>query len=302
MRHLPREHASLDVPGLGPVGLAIYGAEEGLPVLALHGAPASRFMFELAHGPARELGLTLHCPDRPGYGATPLDSTTRTLATRAAGLARLADALGLDRFAVLGISGGAPYAVALAAELGARVSALALVSPMGPLADYLAAHPAAVAQGRVARGHQVFFLSLPGHPRVLAANAGMAAAAFRAAPQVFTAAFVRSLSSADRAVLAKPENRRNLIRMTQEALRRGPDGALADHALFARSWCLDPARVTAKTVLWQGTADRIVPAAASFWLGERLPGCEVRRLDGHGHFWVYDEAASVLATLQALAA
>ena len=71
-------------------------------------------------------------PQRPGL--RPLDPQPgRTLLDFAADLDRLADALGLDRFAVLGVSAGGPYAVACAHRLPDRVTAAAAVSSLSPL-------------------------------------------------------------------------------------------------------------------------------------------------------------------------
>src|SRR5690606_4160388 len=95
---------------------------------------ASRLMYEVSDDSARANGLNLICPDRPGYGLSPPDEQP-TLTKRAEQLEAIADHLGLERFALVAVSGGAPYAVALASRVGERVSAMALVSPMGPLAD-----------------------------------------------------------------------------------------------------------------------------------------------------------------------
>ncbi|MDX2288074.1 MAG: alpha/beta hydrolase [Hyphomicrobiaceae bacterium] len=297
----PVEHQTIDVPGVGPTGLAVYGVQGGYPVLALHGAPACRLMYDVADAPARELGMTLYCPDRPGYGLTPLDRPDRTLRDRAAALEAVVDHLGLDRFAIIGISGGAPYAVALASRVRTRATALLLASPMGPFADYMSATVPATARRDIAAGHRLFFLGGPRRPRLLANGATLASAGFKAAPQLFTRLFARSLGSADRRVLERPRNAASLIRMTRESLRQGVCGGIADLELFARPWGVGFDEVTAPALVCQGTADRIVPAALSVWLADRIPGCTLRRLENAGHFWVYDNARDVLGTLIGLA-
>src|SRR5262245_21519570 len=77
-----------------------------------------------------ELGLRLLLPQRPGFGASdPLPG--RTLRSFARDLDELADALRLDRFAVVGVSAGGPYALAAAHELPERVMVTAAVSSLG---------------------------------------------------------------------------------------------------------------------------------------------------------------------------
>lgn len=285
-------------------GLAKYGACDGLPVLALHGAPASRLMFDVTDEAAKRLGLRLYCPDRPGYGLTPPDDEP-SLDSRVGDLEKIVDALSLRRFMVLGVSGGGPYAVALAARLGSRVSGLGLVSPLGPVAHFQAAQAA----GRIAddheqmsRGHHIFFLDLPKHRSVLAFQAGLSARVFRAAPHLFARLFAWSLSAADSKVLQQAHVQESIISMTLEALRQGVDGGLSDLEVFSKPWPVSFEAITAPSILWQGTADWIVPAAVSVWLSGLIPNCRLERLEDCGHFWVYDHIEEVLAALAGISA
>src|SRR5690242_10978716 len=103
------------------------GTSSGSPVFAFHGTPGSRLQFEIDDAPIRAAGLRLICPDRPGYGLSTFQPGRR-LTDWPADVAYLADHLDIDRFAVLGTSGGGPHAAVCAALLGNRVTAAAIVS------------------------------------------------------------------------------------------------------------------------------------------------------------------------------
>ena len=273
------------------LGVVMYGNPDGLPVLALHGAPASRLMFDVADAPARACGVRLIAFDRPGYGLSPLDYGA-TLKTRTEVFAELPDALGLNQFSILGVSGGGPYAVALAAHLGDRVSGLALVSPLGPVADVT--YRSAPEPVSISYSHRVFFLDLPRHPWLLRANAEVAIRSFRAAPRFFASAFAHLLPKADREIVAREEVVRSMIDMTLEATCHGIQGGIADLEIYSEPWHVDYAKVTARSRLWQGSEDAIVPAHVALELGRLIPGCEITRLDGAGHFWIYDTIPDLL--------
>lgn len=276
------------------IGVAVYGDPDGTPVLALHGTPASRLMYRRGDGPARLHRLKLYAPDRPGYGLTPAGGTA-SLAARTDLNVALADALGLDRFAVLGVSGGAPYAVALASRLGARVSALSLVSPMGPVADY-------VSQGRppLPRLQRRFFLKLSQRQWLLKPGAALAVSAFRRAPDLFARAFKGALGGADSRLLSDRDVRAGLIAMTQEAVRSGAGGAIADFAIYGRPWGVDFNRITAPSVVYIGTADKVVPIPVAAYLAQRIPHCRLISLPGAAHFWILQHAGDVLADLRTM--
>lgn len=280
------------------IGVAEFGAPDGIPVLAFHGAPASRLMFDVAHLAARDQGIRLIAFDRPGYGLSPLDYGA-TLKSRTETFHGLAEALGLDRFSVLGISGGGPYAVALAAELGRRVQALALVSPLGPVADV--ATRASEERVELTVAQRAFFLDLPRHPWVLRINAEIASRSFHAAPKLVATTFVHLLPKVDQVILARPEVSKSLIAMTLEAIRHGIGGGIADLEIYGEEWHVDFSAITAKARLWQGDADTIVPIAVAERLGQLIPGCEVTKVAGGGHFWVYDAIADLLGAVHRLA-
>ncbi len=273
------------------VGYAEYGDPHGKPVLALHGAPACRLMFAIADAPARRLGLRLIAPDRPGYGLTPIDAAP-TLVKRAAWLAEFADTLGLDRFGILGISGGAPYSVALAARLGSRITGLALVSPMGPVADYAATPQSA--RDPIPFWQRRFFLHLAKRTWLTHPFGSLGGRLFRASPDTFSGWVPRLAGAADAAILSQTYVRERMIPMTVEAFRQGALGATSDLEIFSQPWGIDYAKIAAPSILWQGTADTVVPPVAAYHLSSLLLGCRLNRIEGAGHFWVFNHVEAVL--------
>lgn len=114
-----------------------YGAAHGRPVIYLHGAGSSRMEGELYDQPARVAGVQVIATDRPGCGGSSPDPS-RTFPGYAKDLRQLADALGIARFVVAGMSNGGAYAMAAAACLPERISAAIPINASTPLHDALA--------------------------------------------------------------------------------------------------------------------------------------------------------------------
>ena len=281
----------LTLSGGMEIGIAEYGALHGVPVIALHGAPSSRLMFSIADEPARQLGMRIIAPDRPGYGLSPPNPRAAGLLAQAEMVRDIADRLALDRFGLIGISGGGPYAAAAAALTGQRVLAMALVSPVGLIAE-LAATP------WLAERDRWFFCRLPKMRRTVRLAAKASAAIFRQAPDLMVVLISRLLGESDRTTLTRSTSRQAVVSMTLEGLRSGIEGGLADMNVFGAPWACDLTRISAPVRLWQGTADLIVPPAASIELSRRIPNCQLALVEGGGHFWVVDHVAEVLGELR----
>jgi pimeloyl-ACP methyl ester carboxylesterase len=275
------------------IGFAEYGDPAGVPIFGFHGTPGSRLMFRLADESARELGVRLIAPERPGFGLSTYHHG-RTLASYATDVAAFADSLGIARFAVAGVSGGGPYAAACAALLPGRVSALGLVSPVGPM---IGAEGAA----RIGAGHHVMFRLSPRVPPLLWPIFALGRAAFLYAPFSIYSYLLSRCAPSDWKILARKDVRRNLLRGVAEGMRPGVKAGLQEMKLFSRPWLIPFAAIRAPSILWQGTSDRNVPPSAAFKLGALIPGCEVHRIEGGGHYWIFDNIHLVLERLVASA-
>lgn len=276
----------LRLPDGRRLAFRIWGDPAGRPLLFLHGTPGSRLEHALTHDAAGERGLAVITPDRWGYGSTdrPADVSLRGFA---GDLVALVDHLGLGRVAIGGVSGGAPYASATAAYYPDRVQALALVSPVGPIAD-----------ARCAREMLIFqrfcFTLLPHMPLALSWVFKSFRWSIAHAPRV--AGYMATVrgAPADRAIMARADIAGPLLASFAEGLRPGMSGPLTDLALFARPWGFDPAMIQAPTRIWLGTDDRTVPRSAVQALAKDIPGCSFTELPGEGHLWVAHHHAQVL--------
>jgi pimeloyl-ACP methyl ester carboxylesterase len=110
--------ACIDLP-TGGLMVRQAGVPDGTPLVFFHGTPSSRLETSYADELCVELGIRMISFDRPGYGESP--ARPFSLASIARDTADLADALGVDRFATAGQSGGGPFSLAAAAVLGDRV-------------------------------------------------------------------------------------------------------------------------------------------------------------------------------------
>jgi len=97
-----------------------------------HGTPGSRVMAKFAAGRARELGVRLIAPERPGFGLSDFQANRRLL-DWAEDVGELAEALNLERFAMAGVSGGGPYVAACAWKMASRVVSAGIISGLAPV-------------------------------------------------------------------------------------------------------------------------------------------------------------------------
>jgi pimeloyl-ACP methyl ester carboxylesterase len=247
------------------VAYADHGDPAGLTVLSCHGTPECRLVDPTAVELAERMGFRMVVPDRPGFGQSD-PSPGRTLLDWPVEAARLLDALGVGSFAVIGGSGGGPYAVACGVVLGDRVSRVALVAPAEP-AD-------APKHGFV-----------PREEAALRARGETMARLLRDDPDGFWALVAPDLSETDlkRQEAMDRATRDRATAMFREAFRQGTDAYVADHLLVGGPWSDLLPRLARPTRIWQGDDDNSVPAESTRWMATRIPGAELEVLGGVGH-------------------
>ena len=262
------------------------GDPGGPPVLSFHGTPSCRFPgpWEAA---ARSVGVRLISPDRPGYGRSDFHPGQKLL-DWPADAAELADSLELRSFAVVGTSGGGPYAAACAYALPERVSAAALVCGVGPFWDVPEVDACATAEAGGWLRELIDLARVDPAAAVAHAREECEQDAEMVArdPEEWLRFWFESedVPAPDREVVARPDDREALVFTLREALRPGIEGYVQDELILAiQPWGFRPQEIRVPVSIWHGELDRLVPVGAARYLARVIPHSSARFLPGDAH-------------------
>ena len=230
----------------------------GFTIVWHHGTPQTGALIAplLDHAAKRSIRMVSYA--RPSYGSSS-PNPERDVASAARDVEQVADAFGLERFAVMGASGGGPHALACAALLGDRVSAVATLAALAPYTDDFD-----------------WFDGMKAPQALRAAREGRQTRT--ALPPQFDP---ESFTARDWAAL---EDRwKALGEDAGTAGAAGPEGAIDDDLAFASAWGFELDDIRAPVLLAHGGEDRVVPPAHARYLLDRLPNAELwlRPRDGH---------------------
>jgi len=255
---------------------AEYGDPQGTPVIVFHGTPGSRLDRHPDSTILTDLGVRLIAPDRPGYGHSSFQRNRRLL-DWPADVARLADALGLARFAVAGVSGGGPHAAACAYALPERVTRAALVAGVAPphapgFWDGMSKRDAL--ELRATRLLPTWFLRFDFNAQVRLLLRD---------PRAYLANLAAHFPAPDRAVAADPALQAIFAESVAQAYRQGPDAHIQDDKLFTRPWGFRVEDITVPVDVWQGDDDDIVPPSHGRYLAAAIPGATLHLVPSQAH-------------------
>lgn len=272
------------------LGYSTAGSPRGHPLLYLHGAIGS----PVRRSPELEAAIAQYdlryvMVDRPGFGASDA-KPGRRVADFAGDVEQLADALGLNRFSILGVSAGGPYALACAWAMPDRVAAAASVSSLPPgLSPARAAGMSAVL--RLSLG------ALLAAPDRVAGLGDSVLETLRRHPGLLARALVAGAPRADRRLLAEPEARETAVRSFFAAAERGVRPMVDDYVVCSSPWGFAPPDIRGSVHLWHGERDRLVPIRHLSGLVAGLPNCVARAVAGEGHFFLRTHLPQIIAPL-----
>jgi pimeloyl-ACP methyl ester carboxylesterase len=249
-----------------------------LAVFWQHGTPNIGAPPQPLFPAAAQLRIRWVSHDRPGYGgSTPHPG--RNLASAAGDVASIAAALGIDRFAVMGHSGGGPHALACGALLPGRVLGVVSIAGLAPfgaegldwfggMADSGAASLRAAAEGRAAKERY----------------------------EASGAEYDPEFTPADHAALAGAWSW--VMDVVGPAVKAGPGGLIDDDLAYVAPWGFDPGQVSPPVLFLHGDRDRVVPSSHSQWLASRCPAAELRLTPDDGHVSVLNSGPDALRWLR----
>jgi pimeloyl-ACP methyl ester carboxylesterase len=258
----------IDLPDGRAVGTMESGTLDGTPIVVFHPTPSSRLFVRQHADAALRTGVRLVGFSRPGSGGSTM--TTPGLRVVAEDALRVADAAGLGRFAVLGFSGGTPFAAATAALFPDRVRAVGLCAAVAPLPleerDELEAE----------KGHLADLLALDDEAL---------ARAFVDEATVEDAPFLDLVVAASQVVTLRDA-------VQDDDGGGGVPSSYAtldfDHAAFAPPWDVDVASISAPIWVWQGGRDVVTPLEHGQWYADRIPHTNLVVREGLGHLGSFE--------------
>ena len=247
--------------------------DSAFTVLWQHGSPQTGALLEPLLSAAAARGIRLVSYGRPGYGGSSA-LPGRDVAAAAADVEQLVDALGIARFAVMGASGGGPHALACAALLPGRVSAVGCLAGLAPLDadgfDWFA--------GMATNGASL--------------RAALLGRAERTTYEETVDFDPDSFIETDYDALAGPWAALGVdVGLASAA---GPEGLIDDDLAFVAPWGFPITSVAAPVLLVQGGRDRVVPPSHADWLSRRLPRSELWLRPDDGHISVLDACPAVM--------
>jgi pimeloyl-ACP methyl ester carboxylesterase len=236
-------------------------------------------MAQLTDEPARELGIRIISPDRPGISGSSLQ-TDRKLADWPRVLEAVLDHLGIGEFRALAVSGGAPYAYATAATMPERLRAIAIVCgaiPMAELEDRSGLLPLyrwmlALYRSRPQLLRRLFHMARP----ILALRPPV-----RLRPLFLKVLMLRPCDAESLRDAAAFEA---IFESQRRAWRGSAEGVMADAQIYAQPWGFSLEDIRVPVRLWHGTQDRAFSVRLAEEVAKRLPDCNARFVDNAGHY------------------
>ena len=290
----PRLEGTYGLDDARHISFAEYGAPDGRAVFWFHGTPGGRRQIAPeARTLAAEMGIRLIALDRPGIG----ESTAHLypdIAAWADDVLHIADQLGVERFACVGLSGGGPYALACAARAPDRVVAGVLLGSVAPSRG-----PEGIGGGVVGIARR--FAPLVELTRGLAARVlhPLVRALVPVRSQVFDA-YMAFSPEGDKRVFRRPEMKAMFLDDLVRAARRQAQAPIFDVVLFTREWGFSLRAISVPVRLWHGDADKIVPLAHAQHMAGLLTDAELRVRPGESHLGALDAAREIFETILAL--
>jgi pimeloyl-ACP methyl ester carboxylesterase len=273
------------------IGFAEFGSAVGRAIFWLHGTPGARRQIPMeARVFAEQNDIRLIGIDRPGIGSSTPFQYDNVLAF-AGDLAIIADTLGVDKMAVVGLSGGGPYTLGCATAMPDRVVAAAVLGGVAPTVG-----PDAISGGLMKVGTAAApLIELAGAPLRLAAVSLIRLIKPVAEPALYIYAGISP--EGDRKMLVRPEFKAMFLDDLLNGSRKQMAAPFADVVVFARDWGFRLDEVKVPVRWWHGDRDHIVPFAHGQHVVARLPDAELHELPGESHLAGLGRAEDILSSM-----
>ena len=258
------------------LSFASFGDPAGRPVFYFHGFPGSRFEPQSNHEAYLKAGIRLLALDRPGIGYS-TRKNKRQLLDWPEDVVEVAKILNLEKFSVLGVSGGGPYALACARAIPGYLDKVTVACGLGPM-DAPNATSGMMLSNRILFSYGRFF------PPLLRLSVSLMVRQLSSKPVKGFEKFIEGLPEPDRLVLSGTNAQELVLASAVEGVRQGSKPLLEEISIYSKFWGFELSDLNVPISLFQGEADIDVPASMARYQAELIPNCELNLYPADGHF------------------
>ncbi|MDQ5920610.1 MAG: hypothetical protein QG673_666 [Pseudomonadota bacterium] len=266
-----------------------FGRPNGKPVIYFHGFPGSRLETQRFNHIAAENGYRLITIDRPGMGLSTIDKKRSILSTINY-ITNLADYLEIDKFSVMGHSGGCPFVVACAYLITQRLTGAAIVSGMSPFVNP-ETHVGMMREQLI--GSKLVKIFPPFASLMMRITRMMLKKSDKLMEKM-----IKPLPEVDKAIFRDPVSGEELINSTLEAFRNGVAGPALEMKILLNSWGFELKNINFPVSIWHGAVDTQVPISNGKLYAKLLQQSTLKifEKDGH-HSIIKNHFGEILKTL-----
>jgi pimeloyl-ACP methyl ester carboxylesterase len=291
----PVRDSSIRLPDGRALAYAEWGDLDGRPIFYFHGMPASRLFFPEPDVAAEE-HVHVIAPDRPGMGASD-PQPGHVVADWAADVVALADALGIERFGVLGWSAGTPYAFACAALIPQRLTAVSATTSAAAM-RYLLEDDPGLRDTLLDEDDQQVFDALPqGRDAAERLAAELAAGFVEWITEHPEQLVDHEADPGDEGFLADPAERESFIESMRESVRQGAEAFAPAYVAQVAPWGFRLEDISMPVHVWAGANDRITPPDQMRRVTDKIPTCTFTLWEDVGHAGIAKHLRDVLHEL-----
>lgn len=267
------------------LGYAIYGDINGKPLFFLHGWPGCRLHAKPLNEIAKQLSVQIISIDRPGFGLSDYKEN-RTLLSFSDDLIELAGHLGIEKFPIIGVSGGGPYAAACAYKISDRITKVGIVVGLAP--PYLPSMT-----NNIGFLNKLGWANYHKFPILITLTSILSWLDAKYSPIDFQS---RMYSKEDR--IKRQRHFGKVIKEgKKETFKKGYKAAAKDLELYTSNWGFDLSKIKVPVYLWYGEADKNVSINMGNYYKKEIPGSVLKIYPNEGHTLQITHAEEILSEL-----
>ena len=261
------------------LGYAESGDPQGRPLFLFHGLNSSRLEVIIAHEAMLKAGIRCIGIDRPGMGLSTFQKD-RTVLGFTEDVEVLADHLSIDKFLLMAVSAGTPYALACTHKIPHRIIACGIISGVAPVFTF--------GVKEMSKGSRFFILLAQKSPWLIKYLFWFLHGRISqntAKEDLFLEGIMFALDDIDKNLIKIPSAKKALVETFREGYRQGSKGVAYDGILaFGKPWGFELEEIDFTLIhLWHGEKDKGIPLSMAKYMTQKLVESRLKIYPKEGH-------------------